>query len=160
MVFIGIGGPAAMFFAGPNPFGQKATAIAAEYQGQNIDGQRFAATAQSRETGGVYDVEVEFKGNKATLYFEGGSRQRIRLNQAVITDPKEIYGWGRPFTLNIGGVFNIGLTDRLPDNLEDPSPRPLAGYWRIRLNDGALDSLEPQSSNLEFMRKETRHWFR
>ena len=123
----------------PGVLGQGA--IAAEYQGQNIDGRKLPATAYSYETGGTFDIQVKFKDNKATLYFDNGAKQTIRLHDPVISNPKQIGGWGRPFSLSIGGIFNIGFDDRGGGNVEPSSPRPFEGFWNLSLNDTALQSL-------------------
>ncbi len=116
--------------------------LAAEYQGQNIDGQKLAATAYSHETGGTFDIQVEFEDDKATLHFVNGGQQRIRLNSPVIINPKQIGGWGRPFSLTIGGIFSLGLETGDRGNLEPSRPRPFEGFWTISLNEAALKSIE------------------
>lgn len=117
-------------------------AQAAEYQGINIDGQTFEATAYSYETGGLFDIQVKFKKRKATLYFVNGGRQTIRLNQPVITDPQHIDGWHRGF-LTIGVFFSIGVADNSDNNLEPSRPRPLEGFWRISLKEEVLQPSSP-----------------
>lgn len=111
-------------------------ALAAEYRGKNIDGQRLAAKAYSYETGGVFDIQVEFRKKRATMYFVNGSRKTIRLKRAEITDPKNIVGWSLGF-FNIGGVFGIGISQE-NGNREPPRPRPFEGLWRIVLQDSQL----------------------
>lgn len=108
--------------------------LAAEYQGRNIDGELFEATAYSYETGGLFDIQVRFKKRRATLYFASGGRQTIRLNQPVIKNPKHIDGWHRGF-LTLGGLLSIGVVDNNDNNLQPPRPRPLEGFWRISLKD-------------------------
>ncbi len=106
-------------------------AIAAEYQGKNVDGKKIPAQVYSSETGGVFDAQVEFKQKQALVYFEGGSRQRILLNSPVITDPTNIVGWGQPFSVNIGGGVRFGIVDSDPGNTEPVRPRLSEGLWRI-----------------------------
>jgi hypothetical protein len=108
--------------------------VAAEYQGKNIDGELFAATAYSYETGGLYDIQVRFRQRRATMIFAGGGKQTIRLHQSVITDPHRIEGWKLGF-LTIGGLLSIGVADNSDNNLEPPRPRPLEGFWRISLKE-------------------------
>jgi hypothetical protein len=113
-------------------------AQAAEYQGKNIDGQRWAAKAYSYETGGVFDIQVEFQKKRATMYFVNGSRKTIRLKRAEITDHKNIVGWSLG-VVNIGGILGIGISQD-NGNREPPRPRPFEGLWRIMLNGSELQS--------------------
>jgi hypothetical protein len=113
------------------------SAIAAEYRGKSIDGKRFAGKVYSYETGGVFDVKVEFQNKKAVLYFVNGGQQTLRLKRAEIRDPRNIVGWGRGF-LNIGGIFSVGVADDSSGNTEPPRPRPFEGFWRISLNEADL----------------------
>ena len=106
-------------------------AIAAEYEGRNIDGRTFEAQVFSYETGGLYDIQVEFRKKRAIMTFAGGSKQKIRLRNPVITNPQQIEGWGRPGLTF--GIFSIGLADDSTNNLQSPRPRPLEGFWRIRI---------------------------
>ncbi|MGB8701763.1 MAG: hypothetical protein WCD18_20290 [Thermosynechococcaceae cyanobacterium] len=104
----------------------------AEYQGQNIDGKRFPGTVYSYETGGVFEVQVEFKKKWATLYFVNGGQERVRLKRSQIANPQQIYGWSGGL-LNLGGIFSIGIADDSSSNVEPPHPRPFEGLWRISL---------------------------
>jgi hypothetical protein len=116
-----------------------APATAAEYQGKNIDGRRFIAKAYSYETGGLYNVQVQFKNNRATLYFAGGSQITIRLKHQSITNLSTIEGYSPgPFSLGIGGIFSIGIANSTLGNLQPPHPRPLEGFWRIILQEADL----------------------
>jgi len=99
---------------------------AVEYQGQNIDNRMLDAKVYSYATGGVYDAQVRFRQNEATIYFVNGDRLNVRLSQRVITDPSDIQGFGRIGFFNLGGIF-LGL-----DN-NDFGNRQLAGYWKISL---------------------------
>lgn len=109
--------------------------MAVEYQGKNIDGTKLAAKAYYRATGGVYDVQVRFKQNRATIYFDGGYETTIQLQQKVITDPSNISGFGKLGHIFLNRAFSIGL---IPDNnlLGDtqPSSSPLEGFWKISLD--------------------------
>jgi hypothetical protein len=113
------------------------SAIAAEYHGKNIDGRRFAGKVYSYETGGVFDVKVEFQNKKAVLYFVNGGQQTLRLKRAEIKDPRNILGWSKGF-LNIGGIFSVSAADDSSSNTEPPRPRPFEGFWRISLDDADL----------------------
>jgi hypothetical protein len=35
----------------------------------------------------------------------------LQIQEIVISNPHQIYGWGRPLSLNIYGIFNIGLVE-------------------------------------------------
>ncbi len=105
---------------------------AAEYQGQNIDGREFTATAYSYETNGAYPIRVRFRRNYATMTFAGGSQQIIRLNRAKISDLQAIEGVSRGI-VNLGGSFWFGILEGDTGNLQPPYPRPLEGFWRISI---------------------------
>ena len=107
--------------------------FAVEYQGKDIDGRMLNGKAYNYETGGVYNVQVQFKKNKATLYFSSGEQLTIKLSQQVIADPKNIQGVGRLGFLNAGGIFNFGLYNDDNSNRQPPGQNPLAGFWRISL---------------------------
>lgn len=117
-----------------------APATAVEYQGKNIDDRRFKAQAYSYETGGLYDVQVQFKHKKATLYFENGGKETVRLKRQTITDPNRIEGYAPgPFSVVLADILKLRLTHGGGGNLEPPSPRPLEGFWSISLREGELD---------------------
>jgi hypothetical protein len=117
--------------------GIKGKAIAAEYQGKNIDGRRFHGKVYSYETGGVFEAEVEFRNKQATLYFVNGSVQKVRLSQPKIQNLSNIEATSQGL-INIGGIFNFGLTSESPDNLQQTHPRPFEGFWRISLHETDL----------------------
>ena len=118
---------------------------AAEYQGHNVDGQKFAAKAYSYETGGTFDVQVKFRNKKATLYFVNGGKQVIGLDRREITDPQHIVGWGRPFGIRLGGFLNLGLSDnRSLTNLEPTGSSSFEGLWSISIEH---DELAPAIQN-------------
>lgn len=125
--------------------GATQAAIAAEYQGHNIDGQTFAATAYSYETGGLFDIQVQFNERRATMTFAGGSQQTIRLNRPVIRDPSRIFGRSRGL-ISIGGLLNIDLIESRVDNIQPSRPQPFEGLWRISLPEGWQPSSPPLSS--------------
>lgn len=119
-----------------------APANAVEYQGKNIDGRRFDAKAYSYETGGIYDIQVQFERNRATMYFVGGSQITIRLKQGVTNlDNIEGYSPG-PLSIGVGGVsFGVGIASSLDNSLDNPQslqPRPFKGFWRISLQEMEL----------------------
>lgn len=113
-----------------------APTLAAEYQGKPIDGKRFNAQVYSYHTGGVFDAQVEFQRDLATIHFVSGSQLVIRLNQPNIQDPTAILGYGRlgsvPLTrwLSLGVATDNGLTGGVTvggGRFED--------LWQIRLID-------------------------
>jgi len=63
---------------------------AAEYNGENIDGIRFDATVYSYGTGRYYDVQLEFDGDEATIYFSNGGHIVVTLDDEEIDDPHDI----------------------------------------------------------------------
>lgn len=122
-------------------------AIAVEYQGKVIDGQKFDATAYSHESGGTFNVKVQFKNKQATLYFVNGGKQTIRLDSREIEDPQEIVGWGRPFGVRLGEFFNVGLSDnRDLHNLEPTGTRAFEGLWTLSLDQDALEATDQDIS--------------
>jgi hypothetical protein len=102
---------------------------AAEYQGKNIDGVLYKGKALFSPTGGVYDVQVLFKRNQATLFFANGDHIMIKLRQPVITEPSDIEGIGGVGQYHLRGGLSIGLSSG--DNLMG---NPLQGFWRINLD--------------------------
>jgi hypothetical protein len=109
---------------------------AVEYQGKNIDGRKLPAKAYYSVTGGVYNVEVSFHKNRATIYFEGGAQTTIQLSRRVITDPHDIEGFGKLGQFPINRIFSVGWN--YDDNLTGsnqvlPGLHPLEGFWRISL---------------------------
>ncbi len=116
-------------------------ATAAEYQGKNIDGKKLAAKAYYYATGGVYDVQVSFRQNRATIYFDGGYQTTIQLKQRFITDPNDIEGFGKLGQIPLSNTFSIGLVydNELVGNSHQPD-LPLEGFWRISLDAQEIDN--------------------
>lgn len=106
-----------------------APAFSAEYQGKNIDGFKLKGKALFSETGGVYDVMVLFKGNKATIFFDNGDQTTIKLRRQVITDPSNIEGVGGLGQYYLGGPFSVGLGSG-----DNPIGRSLQSFWRISVD--------------------------
>ena len=65
-------------------------AFGAEYNGRDIDGILFDATVYSYSTGKYYDVQLEFDGDEATIYFATGREIVVTLDDEVIEDPSNI----------------------------------------------------------------------
>ncbi len=111
--------------------------MAVMYQGKNIDGKKLAAKAYYSETGGVYNVQVRFKRNRATIYFDDGSQTTIRLKQQVITDPKDIEGFGKLGQIPLNGNISIGLNydnNNLVGNGQPSESLSIGNFfWRISL---------------------------
>jgi hypothetical protein len=109
--------------------------MAVEYQGKNIDGTKLAAKAYYPATGGVYNVQVRFKQNRATIYFDGGYQTTIQLLSRAITDPSNIEGFGKLGQISLNRTFSIGLIyDNSLVGDTEPSKPPLDGLWRISLD--------------------------
>ncbi len=125
-----------------------APAVAVEYQGKNIDGKKLPGKAYYYPTGGVYDVQVSFKGDLATIYFKGGARTTIRLKQQVITNPDNVQGFGKLGYIPVGRAFSIGCNyDNNTENYVQSNFSPLEGLWRISLNEKALNNLINQNNS-------------
>ncbi len=125
-------------------------AMAAEYQGKNIDGRKLPAKLYSYRTGGVYDVQVQFNQSRATIYFVNGDKTTIKLSQKTITDPSDIEGVGRLGQVYLGGPFSVGLDyDRSADAQRLPGSQPLEDFWRISLdstfNPSPVESQAPKT---------------
>lgn len=113
---------------------------AAEYQGKTIDGRTFPAQVYSYETGAVYDVQVQFNKDRATIEFPAGGRFIARLQHPVITDPAQIEVFGSPGRIPLGSSFSIGLNYAgSSDPLSPNPPNPLANFWSIRIDAAHLN---------------------
>ncbi|MEH2422158.1 MAG: hypothetical protein V7K48_14960 [Nostoc sp.] len=112
-------------------------AIAVEFKGQNIDGQKLPARAYYYATGGVYKVQVRFHKKRATIYFDDGNQTTIQLNQQVITDSNNIEGFGKLGQYPLNGIFSVGLVydDNWLGSSDSQSQQsnPLSGLWKISL---------------------------
>ena len=64
--------------------------VAATYNQRNIDGKRFNAQAFSYATGRWYDVQVQFSGDQASIYFPRGGRLIVVIDDEEIDDLDEI----------------------------------------------------------------------
>jgi len=64
--------------------------VAAEYQGQDIDGQMFDASVYSYAAGNWYSLSVSFDGSTATVYFPRGGHLDLELDDETIEDPGSI----------------------------------------------------------------------
>ncbi|MCC5621218.1 hypothetical protein [Nostoc sp. CHAB 5715] len=112
-------------------------AMAVEFKGQNIDGQKLPAKAYYYATGGLYKVQVSFHNKRATIYFDDGNQTIIQLNQQVITDSNNIEGFGKLGQYPINSTFSVGL---VYDNnwlgssdSQLQQSNPLEGLWKISL---------------------------
>lgn len=72
-------------------------AHAAEYMGENIDGQAYDCAAYSYSTSNYYDVECEFDGDDVIIYFSNGGHITVTMDSEEIDDPSSIsaYDYGR-----------------------------------------------------------------
>lgn len=66
------------------------SAQAAEYMGQDLDGQAYDCTAYSYSTGHYYDLECEFDGDDVILYFPKGGHIVVTMDSEEIDDPSSI----------------------------------------------------------------------
>ena len=110
-------------------------ALAVELKGQNIDGKKLAAKVYYYATGGVYNVMVSFNKKQAIIYFADGNQTTIQLNQRVITDPKNIEGFGKLGQYPVNETFSVGLVYNkdFSGNGQPQQSNPLEGMWRISL---------------------------
>ena len=113
-----------------------APALAVEYQGRNLDGKKLPAKAYDYATGGVYDVQVRFEQQRATIYFREGNQITIQLKQPVITDPKNIEGIGKPGYYPLSENFSIGLDSG--NDAQSFESDSLEGFWRLSLEESEL----------------------
>ncbi|MBW4427893.1 MAG: hypothetical protein KME50_26490 [Nostoc desertorum CM1-VF14] len=113
-------------------------AIAVEFKGQNIDGQKLPARAYYYATGGVYKVQVRFHKKRATIYFDDGNQITIQLNQQVITDSNNIEGFGKIGQYPVNNIFSVGLVygNNWPSTSDSQlqQSNPLEGLWKISLD--------------------------
>ncbi len=71
------------------PFFLLASATAsygAEYLGEDLDGQHFSGSAYSYSRGRYYNVNVEFSGDEAIIYFKRGGSRVLTLDSEEIED--------------------------------------------------------------------------
>lgn len=109
--------------------------IAAEYEGKNIDDRKIPAKAYYQNTGGVYDVMVEFKGNRAILHFTDDSQVILNLGTPRISDLNNIIGYGRIGFIPINRGFSFGLESSDSNNeIGSPTPRTAEDVWRIQID--------------------------
>jgi hypothetical protein len=80
----------------------------AEYEGKNIDGSDFDATAYSYNIGKYYNVTASFDGDEATIDFSNGHSKTLTLEDEEIDDPHSIdaydYEKGVYWELNVNGL--------------------------------------------------------
>lgn len=63
---------------------------AAEYLGNDVDGESFSCTAFSYSTSNYYDLVCEFDGDDVILYFPNGGHIRVTMDSDEIDDPSSI----------------------------------------------------------------------
>ncbi len=107
--------------------------LALEYQGRNLDGQKIPAKAYYQGTGGVYNVQVLFEGNRATLFFAEGGQTTIQLRQSVITDLDHIQGIGRLGQIRVGNSVSLGLETN-EGNWGTQGSQGVNDIWRLSLS--------------------------
>jgi len=82
-------------------------ALAAEYQGKNVDGPRYCAFARSLETGKYYKASVVFDQNHADVRLESGKWLDFTLEKQAVEDPEEVLATdphGRWWALSVDGL--------------------------------------------------------
>lgn len=82
--------------------------FAAEYNGNDVDGESFSASAYSYSTGKYYDVSVEFSGDEAEISFKNGGHITLTLDDEEIDDPHAIsaydYQHSAYWDLDVSGI--------------------------------------------------------
>lgn len=63
---------------------------AAEYLGNNIDGESYSCTAFSYSTSNFYYLTCEFLGDEVILYFPNGGHIFVTMDSEQIDDPSSI----------------------------------------------------------------------
>ncbi|GAP99963.1 hypothetical protein NIES2104_65290 [Leptolyngbya sp. NIES-2104] len=107
---------------------------AAEYDGKTIDGRKLPAKVYSSATGGVFEAQVKFQRDWATIYFVNGGQLVIRLSQPIIRDPNNIIGYGQVGQLPLGRSLSIGIgADPALNGSVTAGGGTLADLWTIRL---------------------------
>ncbi|QIR37196.1 hypothetical protein HCG51_11015 [Tolypothrix sp. PCC 7910] len=113
-------------------------AMAVEYKGYSIDGQKLPARAYYYATGGIYNVQVSFHKQRATIYFNDGNQIDIQLNNQVILDAKNIEGFGKLGQYRVNNFFSVGLIygSDWPSATDSQlqQSNPLEGLWKISLD--------------------------
>lgn len=66
------------------------TARAAEYLGNELDGDSFNCVAFSYSTSNYYNLVCEFDGDDVILYFPNGGHIRVTMDSDEIDDPSSI----------------------------------------------------------------------
>ena len=65
-------------------------AHAAEYLGNDVDGDAFDCVAFSYSTSNYYNLVCEFDGDDVILYFPNGGHIRVTMDSDEIDDPSSI----------------------------------------------------------------------
>lgn len=63
---------------------------AAEYMGNDVDGQAYSCTAYSYSTGNYYYLTCEFSGDEVILNFPNGGYLTVSMDSEEIEDPSSI----------------------------------------------------------------------
>ncbi|MGK7945654.1 MAG: hypothetical protein AB4058_14420 [Microcystaceae cyanobacterium] len=111
---------------------------ALEYEGKNLDGRRIPAKAYYQRTGATYEVQVQFEGNRATLFFTEGGQITIQLRQSVVRDLDNIQGQGRLGYIRVGNSVSLGLA-RDQDSWERLNNPGVNDLWQISISPQDLE---------------------
>ena len=66
------------------------TSNAAEYLGNDVDGESYSCTAFSYSTSSYYNLTCEFSGDEVILYFDNGGHINVTIDSEEIDDPSSI----------------------------------------------------------------------
>lgn len=81
------------------------TADAAEYQGNDLDGESFSCIVFSYDAGSYYYLTCEFSGNDVYLHFDNGGYIVVSMSDDEIDDPSSISA----FDYNKGNYWDLDV---------------------------------------------------
>lgn len=81
------------------------TAHAAEYQGNDIDGESYSCTVFSYDTSNYYYLTCEFSGSDVYIYFNNGGYIVVSMDDDEIDDPSNISA----FDYNKGNYWDLDV---------------------------------------------------
>ena len=101
-------------------------ALAADYQGQNVDRTKYLGFARSLATGNYYPASAVFERDHANVRLESGKKLELVLDKATIEDPEEILAVdarGVWWALSIDGLDEPADVSPLTSLAENTGPK-------------------------------------